>query len=354
MWGETGRRHGFGPDGAVRLVGAPERPRVERAVEDRIEARLTEQYAVFQARDLHAVALEQTAGEMGPEQALAVAREMVRDRRVLTLEGGRMTTLAIRAQEQAIERRAALLAQPAGRDVGERVRANAGREVAERIGGPLSVEQHHALRVLTGPERAAVLVGPAGTGKGVVIDAAAHAEQHAGHQTIGVAVSGSTAERLGADGPALTGQTLTLDALVARANTGTVEIDRHTTVFLDEAGMVDHARLNALTELVERSGAKLIAVGDGKQLPSIGPGGMFDRLTCRAPTAQLADIHRTSDPSNRKPGERCARANPSARWRTTSTRAGCTSPTPATTRPRTPSKHGGGSRANTAPSGRSR
>ncbi len=74
VWSETGRRHGFGPDEAVRLIGAPERPRVERPVEDRIEARLTEQHAVFQARDLHAVALEQTAGEMPPEQALAVAR----------------------------------------------------------------------------------------------------------------------------------------------------------------------------------------------------------------------------------------------------------------------------------------
>ncbi len=117
---QTGRRHDFGPDEAVHLIGAPERPKVERPVEDRIEARLTEQHAVFQARDLHAVALEQTAGEMAPDQALAVAREMIRDRRVLTLEGGRMTTLAVRAREQAIERRAALLAQPAGRDIGER------------------------------------------------------------------------------------------------------------------------------------------------------------------------------------------------------------------------------------------
>ncbi len=64
--------------------------------------------------------------------------------------------------------------------------------------------------------------------------------------------------------------------------------------------MVDHARLDALTELVERSGAKLIAVGDGKQLPSIGPGGMFDRLTGHAPTAELADIHRTSDAGEQK------------------------------------------------------
>ncbi len=51
------------------------------------------------------------------------------------------------------------------------------REVAERIAAPLSREQEEALRTVTGPERLAVLVGPAGTGKGVVIDAAARAEQ---------------------------------------------------------------------------------------------------------------------------------------------------------------------------------
>ena len=300
VWTETGRGHGFGPDEAVQLIGASERPAAERAIEDRVEAKLTEQHAVFEERDLRAVVLEQAAGEIAPDQALGIAREMVRDRRVLTLEGGRMTTLAVRAQEQAIERRATQLAQPAGRDVGGIARNHATREVAEHIGGPLNPEQHHALEVLTGPERAAVLVGPAGTGKGVVIDATARSEQYAGRETIGVAVSGSTAERLGTDSPALAGQTLTLDALVARANTGTVRVGQNTTVFLDEAGMVDHKRLDALTELVERSGAKLIAVGDGKQLPSIGPGGMFDRLADHAPTAELADIHRTKDPADQR------------------------------------------------------
>jgi conjugative relaxase-like TrwC/TraI family protein len=300
VWTETGRTHGFGPDEAVQLIGASEHPATERAIEDRVEVKLTEQHAVFQAGDLRAVVLEQAAGELAPDEALAIAQEIVRDRRVLTLEGGRMTTLAVRAQEQAIERRATQLAQPASRDVGDIARRNAAREAAERIGNPLSPEQQHALEVLTGPERVAVLVGPAGTGKGVVIDAAARAEQHAGRETLGVAVSGSTAERLGADSPALAERTLTLDSLVARANTGTIHVGRDTTVILDEAGMVDHKRLDALTKLVERSGAKLIAIGDGKQLPSIGPGGMFDRLTNHAPTAELADIHRTKDPADQR------------------------------------------------------
>jgi conjugative relaxase-like TrwC/TraI family protein len=300
VWVRTGERHGFGADEAVHLIGAPLHTSPERPIEERIEAKLTEREAVFDAGLLRAVALEQSAGELGPEEALGVTRAMVGERRILTLEGGRMTTLAVRAQEQAIERRAAVLAQDQGRDAGELARTLAGDQVAERIGAPLSREQTDALRTLTGAERLSILVGPAGTGKGVVIDAAARTEQTIGLEVIGVAVSGSTAERLGADSPSLAGHTMTVDALVARTANGRLEVGPDTTVILDEAGMVDHKRMDALTDLVERSGAKLIAVGDGKQLPSIGPGGMFDRLAHRAPTAELQDIHRTSDPEERR------------------------------------------------------
>jgi len=299
-WQDIGERHGFGADEAVHLVGAPQPASPELAMEDRIEAKLTEREAVFEAGLLRAVSLEQSAGELGPDEAIAVTRQMLAERRILTLEGGRMTTLAIRAREEAIERRAGVLAEPAGRDVGDTARAHASREVAERIAAPLSPEQQQALRAVTGPERLAVLVGPAGTGKGVVIDAAARAERAVGSEVIGIAVSGSTAERLGADSPALHGHTLTLDALTARADTGRLQIGAETTVILDEAGMVDHKRMDALTGLIERSGAKLIAVGDGKQLPSIGPGGMFDRLSLHAPTAELGEVRRTSDPEERK------------------------------------------------------
>src|ERR1019366_2664466 len=132
-------------------------------------------------------------------------------------------------------------------------------QIAERIGGHLSSEQAHALEVITGPERAAILVGPAGTGKGVVIHPASH-------QTLGIAVSGSTAQRLGQDSPALAGRTLTLDALVSRVQRGQLVIDEHTTVYFDEAGMADTDRLDRLTEAVEHSGSKLVAIGDAAQL----------------------------------------------------------------------------------------
>jgi conjugative relaxase-like TrwC/TraI family protein len=295
-WARTAGRYCFDPAQAERLLGAPEQLALrDGPVEDAIEASLTEREALFEARQLRAVALELTVGELAPEEALELARGMVSERRIVPLEGRRMTTLAIRAREQAIDRRAIQLAQAAGRQVSDRAQQLASIEVAERIDAPLSREQELALSVLTGPQRLAALIGPGGTGKGVVLDAAARAEQIAGRELVGIAVSGSTAERLAADSPALGGKTMTLDALIARADRGSLTVGPRWTVILDEAGMVDHKRLDDLTRLVERSGAKLIAVGDGRQLPSIGAGGMFDRLAIHAPTVELHQVHRTTD-----------------------------------------------------------
>ena len=271
-----------------------------RPLADRVEERLTERAATFEPGELRAVLLEQSAGDRSPQEALAFSKAMIAERRVLPLEGSLMTTLTVRAREEAIERRFTGLAETAGRDVGQSARAIASDELAERIGGRLTDEQTHALQVITGGERGAILVGPAGTGKGVVIEAAARAEQHTGHRTLGIAVSGSTAQRLGQDSPALAGQTLTLDALVSRIDRGQLQVDRATTIYFDEAGMADTDRLDRLTATVERTGAKLVAIGDPAQLPSIGAGGMFERLTKLAPTAELSNIRRTLDPAEQR------------------------------------------------------
>jgi conjugative relaxase-like TrwC/TraI family protein len=269
-------------------------------LEERVEERLTERAATFPARELRAVVLEQSVGDLSPERALALSREMVTERRVLPLEGDVMTTLAMRASEQAIERRFDEFAGDAGRDVGDVAREMASEQVAERIGARLSDEQAEALEVITGPERAGILIGPAGTGKGVVIDAAARAEQLTGRETFGIAVSGSTAQRLGHDSPALAGQTLTLDALVARVEHGRLRVDEHSTIYLDEAGMVDTRRLQRLTDVLDQTGAKLVAVGDSAQLPSIGAGGMFERLTQIVRCTELSNVRRTLDPAERR------------------------------------------------------
>jgi conjugative relaxase-like TrwC/TraI family protein len=298
VWNDTGARHDF--TGQPQAGDSTPAAAPQRRLEDRVEERLTERAATFEAGELRAVLLEQSVGELAPREALAVSRSMIAERRILPLRGGVMTTLAVRASEQAVERRFSELAGGAGHDVGGQARGVASDQVAERISGRLSEEQAHALRVISGPERGAILVGPAGTGKGVVIDAAARAEQLTGHRTFGIAVSGSTAQRLGQDSPALAGQTLTLDALVARVQRGQVSVDEHTTIYFDEAGMADTDRLDRLTEVVVENGSKLVAIGDAAQLPSIGAGGMFDRLAQIAPSAELSDVRRTLDPAEQR------------------------------------------------------
>src|SRR5665213_2440571 len=77
VWRQAGSEHAFGPWEALQLLAGPARPKPERPLEDRAEARLVEHHAVFDAKDLRTVVLEQAAGEMSPEHALRVAKGMV-------------------------------------------------------------------------------------------------------------------------------------------------------------------------------------------------------------------------------------------------------------------------------------
>ncbi|MHB8533364.1 MAG: MobF family relaxase [Solirubrobacteraceae bacterium] len=272
----------------------------EEGWRERVAGSLTAQGATFSERELRASVLEQGVGELSPEHLSRHARELLAAGEVIELEGARMTTREIRGMERAVEARVSDMAACSGAAVSDDARGAAMREVAERIGGPLSAEQQRALRVLGGPERAAVLVGQAGAGKGVVIDAAVRAERQVGREPFGVAVAGDTAERLGRESPSLEGRTMTLDSMVARARTGSLVLDEGSTVFFDEAGMADTRRLDALSEVIERSGGKLVAIGDARQLPAIGAGGLFERLSQIAPTARLSEVRRTSDPEERR------------------------------------------------------
>ena len=78
----------------------------------------------------------------------------------------------------------------------ERSLKQARREVGREIHASLSAEQREALETITGPGGVSLLVGRAGTGKGVVLSAAARAWQLEGYEVIGTAVAGATAQRL--------------------------------------------------------------------------------------------------------------------------------------------------------------
>jgi len=164
--------------------------------------------------------LEESVGDLPPREAMAFAERMLADRHVLRLEAGLMTTQQ-GARPRARYRGAFSRAGSAGRvrrgRQGSRRRERPGRRAHRRPPERRAdgcAEADNRTGACSHRDRSA------GTGKGVVIDAAARAEQIAQCDTLGIAVSGSTAQRLGRDSPALQDRTLTLDALIARVDAG--------------------------------------------------------------------------------------------------------------------------------------
>jgi hypothetical protein len=100
----------------------------------------------------------------------------------------------------------------------------------------------------------------------------------AGSSVIGAATSGQAARTLGTEAGI---DARTVASLLARLDHGTLTVDNHTVVILDEASMTADADLLRLVVGVQRAGAKLVLVGDPRQLSSVGPGGALDAVLDR-------------------------------------------------------------------------
>lgn len=301
-WQQTGKTAGVDRETIEQARHDGRAPAASRdAWAQRVEQAATARRAIFTDAELRTAALEHAAGAgLHPRAALDARHELREQGRVLDLADGRMTTARVRAAEQDIDRRIVRMAGDPAPAIDADARERGMARVGQRLGGELSPEQREAVETITGPGRASVLIGPAGTGKGVVIDAAAQAEQEAGREVYGVAVAGRTAQRLGEASPALEGRTRTIDSFVTALDAGRLHIDHRTTVYVDEAGMGDTARLAPLVAAVDERGGRLVAIGDHRQLPSIGAGGMFEHAAGSVPTAELGEVRRTNDRATRE------------------------------------------------------
>ena len=113
-----------------------------------------------------------------------------------------------------------------------------------------------------------VLVGRAGTGKTTTVAAVADSYRTAGWDVIGVAPSARAARELthGAGIPAHT-----IPRFLRHVDRH--PLDAQTVVVMDEAGMAALSDLVTVLEAAATARAKVILVGDPRQLPEIGPGG---------------------------------------------------------------------------------
>ena len=69
-----------------------------------------------------------------------------------------------------------------------------------------------------------------------------------------------------------------------------LEINRKTTLIIDESAMVDNDKLARASRHAEQAGCRVVLVGDPKQLPAIGPGGLFREIAEHARVDQKTEL----------------------------------------------------------------
>jgi len=182
-------------------------------------------------------------------------------------------------------------------------------ELAES-GIELGADQAAAVRgVLTSGARIESLVGPAGTGKSFVVGAIARgwttaprAEGEPAGRVFGLATSQVATDVLTGEG--LTSRNVarwlaTQDRLTAPLAEARVSDDdagwalrSGDLVVVDESAMTDTASLAAIHKHVDNAGAKLLLVGDHRQLAAVGAGGGMDLLANSGARYELAEARR--------------------------------------------------------------
>ena len=141
-----------------------------------------------------------------------------------------------------------------------------------------------------------VVVGKAGAGKTLALAAARLAWEGSGVRVLGAALSARAARAL-MEGAGISSDTLA--RVLARVGAGSIHFGPADVVVLDEAGMVGTRDLAALLAATEKAEAKLVLVGDPRQLPEIEAGGALAALVERIGAIELTENRRQRQPWER-------------------------------------------------------
>lgn len=216
--------------------------------------------------------------------ALVELRPEQRDEFGRTLEPARYSTTEMIAVEQSMADSADRMADSRTFGIS---RSHTERALADRPF--LSGQQSQAVRHLVGPERIGAVVGMAGAGKSTMLSAARQAWEADGYRVMGAALAGKAAEGL-EESSGIASRTL---ASWERSwKRGRDTLGPRSVLVIDEAGMVGSRQLSRVLAQADRSGAKVVLVGDPEQLQPIGPGAAFRAVAERVGFVELGQIRR--------------------------------------------------------------
>jgi conjugative relaxase-like TrwC/TraI family protein len=135
----------------------------------------------------------------------------------------------------------------------------------------------------------ALVVGRAGTGKTFALGIARHAWQLDGYRLLASAPTGIATMSLQSEGFE---DVATCDRLLGDLDRGREQLNARTVLVVDEAGMVGSRKLGRLLDHAEQARAKVVLVGDDRQLAAIDAGGGFRALRLRLGASELVENRR--------------------------------------------------------------
>ncbi len=163
---------------------------------------------------------------------------------------------------------------------------------ARSVAHGLSAEQTFAAEAATGPNAIVVIEGAPGSGKTTTLAPIVEAWQAAGHRVIGTATAWRVARALQQD---LNIEARATASWVERLRTGERFLDEKSVLIVDEAGLLSSRETHALLSEVERAHAKVILVGDRRQLQAIGAGPGLDLVVRSVEATRVDTIVRQRD-----------------------------------------------------------
>jgi Ti-type conjugative transfer relaxase TraA len=168
----------------------------------------------------------------------------------------------------------------------------------------LSGEQLEAVAHITAPGQIAAVAGAAGSGKSASLMAAREAWEAEGFRVRGAALAGKAAEELQRSAGI---ESRTLYALEYSWRNGRDPLADRDVLVIDEAGMVGSRQMGRVLAAARDAGAKVVLVGDARQLQPIEAGAAFRAVVERIGVAEIEAIRRQRERWAREASQAFAR-----------------------------------------------
>ncbi|HLZ03001.1 MAG TPA: Ti-type conjugative transfer relaxase TraA [Bradyrhizobium sp.] len=251
---------------------------------------ITHQQSTFTHRDMakfahrHSGGIDQFNEVMGAMRNAPDLVELGKDGR----GEDRFTTRDMIEAERRLHHAAKLMAERERHEVNDRGR-EAALARAEQRDLVLSGEQSDALGHITDGRDLSVVVGYAGTGKSAMLGVAREAWEAEGYEVRGVALSGIAAENL-ESGSGIVSRTIA--SMEHGWGQGRDMLNPRDVLVIDEAGMIGTRQLERVLSNAAEAGAKVVLVGDIKQLQAIEAGAAFRSIYKRHGGAEIGEVRR--------------------------------------------------------------